>query len=552
MTATDDGFDEEWFCSPLKVAASTRDADSQTWGRLLEIQDQDGITHKWAMPMALTAGNGDGYRATLLDLGLRLAPGTKNRNRLHSYITQSNPDGRARCVPRIGWHGNVFVLPDTIYGSTDVEVVLQTESLDNPFREQGTLQEWQEKIGKLCQGNSRLAFAVSAAFSAPLLEPLGFESGGFHFYGGSSIGKTTILEIAGCVCGGGGIKGYLQQWRTTDNALEGIAANHSDCLLCLDEMSQVNAKVAGDIAYMLANGQGKSRATKDGNSKKPQEWRTLFLSSGEITLADKVREDGRRATAGQTVRIVDIPATASDTYGAFETLHNYDDGHDFVQGLKDVTKEQFGTPFRQFLDKLTCERAKAAKIVAEACNRFAETNCPPFADGQVKRVCSRFGLVAATGELAIAYGILPWKEGTATKAAVTCFQAWLDARGGVEPAEVREGLAQVQRFFESHGSSRFEEYEHEGTERVHNRAGFRKKNSHGGWDYFVLPQVFRQEVCNGFALATICKALHERGLLKRSSENKNQVNKSLPSADGKKQMKVYHILPDIIGKGNDG
>jgi hypothetical protein len=42
-----------WICSPLYVVAKTRDAQSGEWGRLLEWQDDDGITHQWAMPLAL-------------------------------------------------------------------------------------------------------------------------------------------------------------------------------------------------------------------------------------------------------------------------------------------------------------------------------------------------------------------------------------------------------------------------------------------------------------------------------------------------------------------
>jgi putative DNA primase/helicase len=78
-------------------------------------------------------------------------------------------------------------------------------------------------VWALCVGNSRLAFAVACAFAGPLLRPAGMESGGFHYRGDSSSGKTTALKVAASVYGGAG---YLQRWRTTDNALEAIAAQH--------------------------------------------------------------------------------------------------------------------------------------------------------------------------------------------------------------------------------------------------------------------------------------------------------------------------------------
>lgn len=50
---------------------------------------------------------------------------------------------------------------------------------------------------------------------------------------------------------------------------------------------------------MLANGQGKARANKEGNAKAIREWRLSFLSTGELTLADKIAEDGQgQAMAG--------------------------------------------------------------------------------------------------------------------------------------------------------------------------------------------------------------------------------------------------------------
>lgn len=56
---------------------------------------------------------------------------------------------------------------------------------------------------------------------------------------------------------------------------------------------------------MLANGSGKARATRDGSARKSAHWRLLFLSSGEIGLADKVAEDnrGRRAAAGSLIQM---------------------------------------------------------------------------------------------------------------------------------------------------------------------------------------------------------------------------------------------------------
>lgn len=179
---------------------------------------------------------------------------------------------------------------------------------------------WQNGVARYASGNSRLVLALSAAFAAPLLYPTSSESGGFHFRGGSSTGKTTALVVGGSVWGGGGVRGFIRTWRATSNGLEGVAAMHCDSLLCLDEMGQVDGREAGQIAYMLANGVGKTRAGRSGEARPAAEWRLIFLSSGELSLGDKIAEDGRgkRVAAGQQVRIIDIAADAGVGIGLFE------------------------------------------------------------------------------------------------------------------------------------------------------------------------------------------------------------------------------------------
>src|SRR5262249_21133061 len=150
----------------------------------------------------------------------------------------------------------------------------------------------------------RLAFGISVAFAPPLMELVGETSGGVHYRGTSSIGKTTVLYMAGSVWGSGGMNGFTRTWRATSNGLEATAECHCDALLCLDELSQMDSREAGETAYMLSNGSGKSRARRDGSSRDAAQWRLLFLSTGEISLADKMNETGRQARAGQEIRLL--------------------------------------------------------------------------------------------------------------------------------------------------------------------------------------------------------------------------------------------------------
>lgn len=104
-------------CSELYVRAETRDSDGEDWGRLLEVVDRDGRRKRWAMPMALMAGDGSAIRDRLFSLGLVPSQARDARQALLEYIGSAQPDEKVRCVARIGWSGGAFVLPNQTIGT---------------------------------------------------------------------------------------------------------------------------------------------------------------------------------------------------------------------------------------------------------------------------------------------------------------------------------------------------------------------------------------------------------------------------------------------------
>ena len=94
------------------------------------------------------------------------------------------------------------MLPDDTLGENGERVLLQSLHEPASMRTAGTLEQWRDSVAALCTGNSRLTLAVSAGFAAPLLYVTGDESGGLHFQGASSTGKTTALNAAVSVWGG--------------------------------------------------------------------------------------------------------------------------------------------------------------------------------------------------------------------------------------------------------------------------------------------------------------------------------------------------------------
>jgi putative DNA primase/helicase len=556
-----------WICSPLRVVAATRDPDGEEWGRLLEITDLDGTVKTWPMPMSLLAGDGAQLREKLLGLGLMIASGATARAALTEYITSAVPYDRLRTVARIGWHAigdrATFVLPDAAFGNPDDERVLLLPSSvlsDQGYRVGGDFAGWKTEVASLARGSTRLIFALSAAVAAALLYVRDAESGGFHIVGPSSIGKTTLLIIAGSVWGGGGIRGYIKRWRATDNGLEALAAAHCDTLLPLDEIGQLVPEVAAASAYMLGNNGAKHRAGRTGEGRATAEWRIFFLSSGEVDLAAKMAEaaKARRPTAGQQVRVADIPADAGAGLGVFEELHGFDDAAALSAHLQAAAGRHYGHAARELLTRVAADLPSVADELGKYQKEFIAKNYPAGADGQVRRIANRFALVAAAGELATALDIFPWSLGEATTGVARWFSDWLKRRGGIGSAEAIEAIAVVRRFIEQHGNSRFERIDGANADgnvmpaergSVPMRVGFRKTDAVGNTTYYVLPESWKAELCAGLDAGFVARVLADRGMLRKGSDGKLTRSERLPGHMG--TTRCYVVTSQIQSAGND-
>ena len=575
------GFDEKGklksplkLCSPLYVTAGTRDFEGGGFGSLLEFDDPLGHRKVWPMPARMLSGDGNEYRSVLLSMGLRIEPGSVVKNLLSTYIQSRQPTAWAHCTDRAGWHNSegkaVYVQPRHTFGdSPEHRVIFQSDSpMENTFRSAGTLDQWRSKVAALCVGNSRLAFAVSCAFAGMAMRWVKSESGGFHLRGDSSSGKTTALRVATSVFGG---DNFMQRWRATDNAIEAIAAQHCDALLVLDELAQVDPKQAGEIAYMLGNGQGKARANRSALPKPLLRWNLLFLSAGEVGLAQHVAESGKRVRAGQEVRMVDMPADTG-MHGAFDTLHDHESAPAFSDAVTKGCSRWHGTAAPAFIEYLIANQEGLPARMLAMVDAIAAQMSPEAASGQVVRVGRRFALVAAAGELGTQAGITGWPEGEATRAVRACFETWLSARGGLGNLEQNQMLGQVRNFLQLHGGGRFTWWHRAADDHAPNtlsRAGYKRMINDDGkpvksnaehqrefgermgdadaqgvaTEYFIFPEVFDKEVCQGFDAKAVKRLLRDLGQLHAESDTRYERKERLP---GIGNTRVIKIMPSIF------
>lgn len=541
--------------SAIVALALSRDESGQNWGTLVAFHDPDGTLHEVSIPKELiTSGTAVSCTQELLNRGLMVM----NDGLLKKYLMTAKPVDRVLCVKQVGWHRDTFVLPDHNFGSSDERVVLQTADMArvSAYAAQGTLSEWKQNVASLCAGNSRLLFSVATALAGPFLKLLGIENGGFHLRGNSSSGKSKALAVAASVWGN---KEVVRSWRTTDNAVESLALVHNDTFLALDELSQTDPDKAGEIAYTLGNGVSKARANRNGNVRPPSSWRLLFLSTGEIGLASHMASSGGRAMAGQEVRMLDIPAMVPSGHGIFETIHGMATGSQFADHLGRMSDQYFGTAGIALLELITQPevQARALQFVREMMDDFVAAHVPVGSDGQIYRAASRFALVAAVGEYATASEILPFHGGVVTAGVKACFDAWLEERGGNESMEDSRALHQVRAYLERHGEARFAPIdghspnsftEHAATRSLQ-RTGYKQVRGGEVVEYWVLPEMYAEDVCEGLDPKMVTKMLTRKGYLVLDSQGKPQMAKRIPGVA--MQQRVYVIKASILQDGEE-
>jgi putative DNA primase/helicase len=417
-------------CSPLRVEARFANSDNKGWGVLVSIKDPDG---KWQEVPFLKEDitcKGSEVIAKLVNHGLQLGRDRKSKALLLGLLQQSSPQQRMTSVSRPGWVDedfSAFIVGDVVLGQKPVLSLMSASQRQSAaLHLRGTVDSWRTEVGEKCKGNPMMVLAVSLAFSAPLLKVSGMLGGGLHFRGLSSSGKSTLLRLAASVWGSPGL---VSQWRATSNGLEGLAASCNDLLLPLDEIGEIAPGELDKAIYMLANGKGKTRMTRDADLNEAAIWRLALISSGEVSIREQLAKLKLTAMEGQEVRLIDIIAD-DRRFGVFDELHEAPDPGSFANSIQAATTENFGAAGQSFIKGLMSYAEKHADFsgwldrAVKVFQNQALATLSRRPDGITGRVAERFALIGLAGELATLRGLTGWQTDDAKATAISAFQDW--------------------------------------------------------------------------------------------------------------------------------
>ncbi len=526
--------DQRLISDPVWISGYTRSVEGTDAGVVISWID----THTQRLraiptPKRWLFETGNGLIQLLVDRGLHLIPGSEKTLLRYLGSFHLPPEFMSIACNRVGWandaEGNVvFVLPKQTLkvGETcSAPVVFQSEERSpavEAIRTAGSLHSWRQNVAQPCMDHPLLAFGIFAGLAGPLVPLVPLDSGGFHIYGASSKGKTTLLQAAATVWGNGAESpvledGYIARWNSTANAFEATAAAYNNLLLPLDELGSCDAKNVGKVIYDLFSGRGKARLTKDSSLRAHRTWQLLALSTGEISLRDKIQEDlGRKAYAGQLARLIDVRIPDEGVVDALSVRPRQT-----VEALKRACGHHYGTAGPAFIQALLEE---AAPGDADGPERFAalkryvgevlEEIDPQLALGgfletHQQRVLRRVALVVLAGVLAARFGIVSLKEANAIGVGRYVRDLWLADEGNI-PEGVR-GIDAVRQYI-IENENRFRDTA-SASHSTHQVMGF-KKISDGKELYLITTTQFAEicRRCSCDRTATL-NALKQAGLL---------------------------------------
>lgn len=518
--------EEKKISGPIEVKAIVSSPNKRDdFGRLIEWKNYFGLTIREVLTMGeVCEGSATSFKQRLLNSGFQLSPEKRSWELLLAHLIEAPCKLHAYSARQSGWINGQFVTPDWSVGRHETPAIYVGDFAGASLEESGSLLDWQKHVAQYCRGNPILIMAVCTALAAPIIEWTDLESFGIQIVGSSKSGKSTVMKVAASVYSD---QTYWETWSSTSNGIESIARARNNMLLCLDEFKQCPAHEMDRLIYHLCNGVSKLRSTKNGGLDKRYRWRTILLSTGELTLEELFLSINQSVSAGQSVRLIEVPTFC--TYDAFENTHEFPSAKEFAEYLSASVNKYHGTFIKSWLEVLSRFNCPQDEIIKEFKSIREEWPWPKNIESQANNVLDKFALLAAAGEIAINLGLLPWHLGEAKDALEQVATIWLDDRNSTENSESKKIIKKLIKLIYKwrHSLSPREESQN-------GSIGFFESEPELTW--YIPQQLFKSEVIESVA-HEYSQAVHY--MLQKDWATSNERSRRTFKIGGKRFIKLF-------------
>lgn len=201
-----------------------------------------------------------------------------------------------------GWQNKDRFLPG-LGGSIVPDLPDEVQSISSGYCKNGSLEAWLSEIGRHRVRPLFRAF-IAASFAAPMLKLLNVRNFLFYNWADSGKGKTAALKAA--LSAWGDPNKLMISCNSTAVAIERRAAYFCDLPFGIDERQSAGDRQSflETLTYMMTNGIGKARGSKNGGLQQVMTWRTVAIMTGEEPLLQNATKSG---VSNRTLEIYGAP-----------------------------------------------------------------------------------------------------------------------------------------------------------------------------------------------------------------------------------------------------
>lgn len=308
---------------------------------------------------------------------------TSNRAALVDYLAmfmRINNKPIIKVATRLGYIGSEFITPYEEEQQNGVKLLNLDhgkQKIIDAFHSKGNINNYINGLFKHIKDKPMVMMMFYGALGSILVKEFSTDSIIIEQSMRTSKGKTFSEQI--CASIWGYYDDLVMEWNATKNSVERMASFLNAFPLIMDDTRKANYKDLPQIFYQFSGGKSKGRATKDRGIDYSEEWKTILLSTGEVSTPDISEKGG---VAGRVVTLQDepFPDTSQDDFNEmYKTFSN-----------------NYGLLGKLFIKQYNSKKDEYKKSFESAQNLFVEK-----AEGNevMIRIARSFALLQVAGEI---------------------------------------------------------------------------------------------------------------------------------------------------------